>query len=100
MASEREIIEAKLREFFPRDEYMAVNGLGSEEYEADTATGAEEIAAALRESRKADVEAVNVGLRRGGILPHECADKWCHCHETMKRHNDALAALSRLAGDE
>jgi hypothetical protein len=102
MATEREIVEAKLRELYPRDDYMAVNGLGSEEYEEDTATGAEEILAALRESRKADAETVRTFVRDNGRSPgSRCSAADCTvCDREVAACIDTLAALSRLAGDE
>jgi hypothetical protein len=85
--TEREIIEAELREIISLEEYETSSGLGREEYESDVMTWSCAIAAALRESRKLDLAIVKETLGYGRALyPSE--------------RRVALAALSRLAGDE
>ncbi len=79
MATERGLIEAKLRELVRAAETVA--GCALEETLAP-GDWADVIAAALRESRKADVETVRAHIEFGGV------------------RSLALAALSRLAGDE
>jgi hypothetical protein len=88
--TEREIIEAELREIISLEEYETSSGLGREEYESDVMTWSCAIAAALRESRNADVTVV----RR--FIEH-------YCNGTTVTLVDTLAlskALDRLAGDE
>jgi hypothetical protein len=74
------IIEAKLLEFLDRDEYTPLS------------QQAQELASALADARRADVEVVRVALDA----------KWvgktaAHANESARQR--ALAALSRLAGE-
>jgi hypothetical protein len=77
MTTDREIIEAKLREYFPSSSPSHRERAG------------DSLHAALLESRKADIEAVRKVMRaiHPGIVDRAERDS-------------ALAALSRLAGDE
>jgi hypothetical protein len=90
--TEREIIEAKLRTL---DCFVL---------DAALATFAGELLAALRESRKADVDVLHARIHDLNIRAQEsvnCGDPGClSCPRRRREHRDALAALSRLAGDE
>jgi hypothetical protein len=103
MPIEREIIEAKLREFNARDVF--------ERNDFPKLTG--EIVAALRESRKAGVEATKIALEAADEIIGEFFAQWGGDYLVRKWGLDqdvasfrskqkpaALAALSRLAGDE
>jgi hypothetical protein len=100
MASEREIVEAKLRDYFP--EFLRCR---------DGAVDA--IVAALRESRKADIEAARVAIEAASDIIDEFHAQWGGDYLAKKWGLDegvasfrdekkpaALAALSRLAGGE
>ncbi len=91
MSTEREIVEAKLREAFPAEDYCAAYGVTADGYASCIYGWTEQIAAALRESRKADVETV-----RKGLDYYQTRSYAAPVHPL----NLALAALSRLAGDE
>ncbi len=97
MPTERQLIEAKLRELVRAAETVA--GCALEETLAP-GDWADVLLAALKESRKADIEAVKVAMRRPGILPFPCSVAGCDCRDTIALHEKGLAALSRLAGDE
>jgi hypothetical protein len=95
MPTEREIIEAKLRELVRAAETVA--GCALEETLAP-GDWADVILAALRESRKVDVETVRANMLEG---MGRCGDPTCTvCAWLSKKNTEALAALSRLAGDE
>jgi hypothetical protein len=104
MANDREIIEAKLRQH---------NGqaIGDPGHTAEHI--AEQIAAALRESRKADVDAATAAIEAADEIIAQffaqwgddyLVKKWGLDEEVASFRNEqkpaALAALSRLAGDE
>jgi hypothetical protein len=111
--TEREIIEAELREIISLEEYETSSGLGREEYESDVMTWSCAIVAALRESRKAGVEATKIALEAADEIIGEFFAQWGGDYLVRKWGLDqdvasfrskqkpaALAALSRLAGDE
>jgi hypothetical protein len=81
MATERGLIEAKLRQHDGQ-------ALGDPGHTVQHI--AEQIAAAVRESRKADVEFLGFMLRHATFDPRA----------TNYTREEALAALSRLSGDE
>jgi hypothetical protein len=79
------IIEAKLREFAERPEFShAIPDV------------AKAIASALADARRADVETVRVFIGRGCSL---CDQRVSNRHGDCDQCGEALAALSRLAGE-
>jgi hypothetical protein len=84
--TEREIIEAELREIISLEEYETSSGLGREEYESDVMTWSCAIAAALRESRKAGP----VAAAEHAVI--EAAIRWNAVGERTIEQADALCA--------
>jgi hypothetical protein len=93
--TEREIIEAKLREFHPPgDDTCPLVCMTLDEVNDEIGLFADKLLAALREARKDDIATTRRGLHilnQGDEVAVE---------ESIRSYSAALAALSRLAGDE